>query len=81
MTTHVTSPQALLDLAGKPLGTSRWVEVTQDQVNLFADATGDHQWIHVDPQRAASGPFGTTIAHGFLTLYIRHRPLKGKSGP
>jgi acyl dehydratase len=70
MTTHVTSPQALLDLAGKPLGTSRWVEVTQDQVNLFADATGDHQWIHVDPARAASGPFGTTIAHGYLTLSL-----------
>ena len=56
--------------AGKQLGSSDWHEVTQDQVNLFADATGDHQWIHVDPGRAAAGPFGGTIAHGFLTLSL-----------
>jgi len=55
-------------LAGKRLGESDWQEITQERVNQFADATGDHQWIHVDPQRAASGPFGTTIAHGYLTL-------------
>ena len=55
---------------GEELGSSDWVEVTQDQVNLFADATGDHQWIHVDPERAAEGPFGTTIAHGYLTLSL-----------
>jgi len=55
-------------LAGKRLGESDWQEITQDRVNRFADATGDHQWIHVDPSRAAQGPFGTTIAHGYLTL-------------
>jgi len=55
-------------LAGKRLGESDWQEITQERINQFADATGDHQWIHVDPQRAASGPFGTTIAHGYLTL-------------
>jgi acyl dehydratase len=54
--------------AGEHLGYSDWHEITQAQVSAFADATGDHQWIHVDPQRAASGPFGTTIVHGYLTL-------------
>jgi acyl dehydratase len=57
-------------LAGKDLGKSAWMEVTQDRVNQFADATGDHQWIHVDPERAAAGPFGATIAHGYLTLSL-----------
>lgn len=52
------------------LGHSPWHEVTQAQIDLFADATGDHQWIHVDPQRAASSPFGSTIAHGYLTLSL-----------
>ncbi len=55
---------------GEVLGPSDWVTVDQAQIDAFADATGDHQWIHVDPQRAASGPFGTTIAHGFLTLSL-----------
>jgi acyl dehydratase len=55
---------------GEQLGSSDWHEITQDQVNLFADATGDHQWIHVDPEKAASGPFGGTIAHGYLTLSL-----------
>lgn len=55
---------------GERLGTSAWHEVTQEQVDGFADATGDHQWIHVDRDRAASGPFGTTVAHGFLTLSL-----------
>ncbi|WP_031467861.1 MaoC family dehydratase [Sciscionella sediminilitoris] len=54
--------------AGEQLGTSDWMVVDQQRVNTFADATGDHQWIHVDTQRAAQGPFGTTIAHGLLTL-------------
>jgi acyl dehydratase len=49
---------------------SDWIEVTQQRIQLFADATGDHQWIHVDPERAKSGPFGTTIAHGFFTLSL-----------
>ncbi len=52
--------------AGEKVGQSDWVTITQEEVNLFADATGDHQWIHVDPERAAAGPFGTTIAHGFM---------------
>ena len=57
-------------LAGTDLGWTDWLEVTQDRVNLFADATDDHQWIHVDPEQAGQGPFGTTIAHGFLTLSL-----------
>jgi acyl dehydratase len=56
--------------AGEEIGTSEWHTVTQEQINTFADATGDHQWIHVDPERAAKGPFGTTIAHGYLTLAL-----------
>lgn len=56
--------------AGEELGTSDWITVTQEQINTFADATGDHQWIHVDPERAAEGPFGATIAHGYLTLSL-----------
>ncbi len=55
---------------GSDLGTSDWLEVTQERIDAFADATGDHQWIHVDPERAADGPFGTTIAHGYLTLSL-----------
>ena len=55
---------------GQEVGVSDWHTVTQDQIDLFAEATGDHQWIHVDPQRAASGPYGTTIAHGYLTLSL-----------
>ncbi len=61
---------ALPALVGTELGVSDWHLVTQDEVNLFADATGDHQWIHLDAERAAAGPFGTTIAHGFLTLAL-----------
>ncbi|GAB2927037.1 MaoC family dehydratase [Nonomuraea fastidiosa] len=57
-------------LAGKDLGHTGWLEITQDRVNTFADATNDHQWIHVDPVRAAEGPFGGTIAHGYLTLAL-----------
>lgn len=56
--------------AGEELGVSPWLEITQDRINSFADATGDHQWIHVDEEKAASGPFGTTIAHGYLTLSL-----------
>ncbi|WP_308207790.1 MaoC family dehydratase [Actinomadura madurae] len=55
---------------GTHLGHSEWHTITQEQVNLFADATGDHQWIHLDTERAAQGPFGTTIAHGYLTLSL-----------
>lgn len=60
----------LPDLAGTEIGTSDWIEIGQDRIDRFADATDDHQWIHVDPERAATGPFGTTIAHGFLTLSL-----------
>ena len=55
---------------GEDVGVSEWHTVTQEQVNMFADATGDHQWIHVDAEKAKAGPFGTTIAHGFLTLSL-----------
>lgn len=62
--------QALIDAVGQDLGTSDWLTVTQERVNVFADATEDHQWIHVDPERAAKGPFGAPIAHGYLTLSL-----------
>ncbi|GGO00637.1 MaoC family dehydratase [Nocardia rhizosphaerihabitans] len=55
---------------GTDLGSSRWFELTQDRINGFADTTEDRQWIHVDPERAADGPFGSTVAHGFLTLAL-----------
>jgi acyl dehydratase len=61
---------AFEDLVGVELGPTSWLEVTQDRIDAFADATGDSQWIHVDPERAAEGPFRTTIAHGFLTLSL-----------
>ncbi|NKE10598.1 MULTISPECIES: MaoC family dehydratase [Kocuria] len=66
----VVNFEQVKDLVGKNLGYSAWREITQEQVNLFADATDDHQYIHVDPERAADGPFGGTIAHGFLTLSL-----------
>jgi acyl dehydratase len=69
----VTTYATLAELAhkvGEPIGTSDWVTVEQSRIDAFADATGDHQWIHVDPERARAGPFGTTIAHGFLTLSL-----------
>jgi acyl dehydratase len=65
--------QTLADLAacvGQEVAVSDWLTITQQQVNMFADATGDHQWIHVDPEKAAKGPFGAPIAHGFLTLSL-----------
>ncbi|MEX0834774.1 MAG: MaoC family dehydratase [Nitriliruptor sp.] len=58
---------------GTPLGVSSWVAIDQATIDTFAEATGDHQWIHIDPERAASGPFGGTIAHGFLTLSLLPR--------
>jgi acyl dehydratase len=60
----------LADHVGEELGASDWVEIAQDRIDTFADATGDHQWIHVDADRAQAGPFGTTIAHGYLTLSL-----------
>ncbi|MER5933163.1 MaoC family dehydratase [Streptomyces sp. NPDC002054] len=65
-----TSAEELHAGTGALLGPSDWLEVDQKRIDLFADATGDHQWIHVDPERAASGPFGSTIAHGYLTLSL-----------
>ncbi len=65
-----TTFDELADAVGEDLGTTDWLEVTQDRVDAFADATGDHQWIHVDVERAEQGPFGGTIAHGYLTLSL-----------
>jgi acyl dehydratase len=70
MTTTVQGIDGLKELVGQHLGYSEWAEITQEQVNKFADATGDHQWIHVDPERATAGPFGGPIAHGYLTLSL-----------
>jgi acyl dehydratase len=68
--TVFANPDELQGAVGRHLGYSDWLEITQDRVNLFAEATGDHQWIHVDPGRAGAGPFGGTIAHGYLTLAL-----------
>jgi len=65
-----TTFDELSEAVGQDLGTTEWLEVTQDRVDAFADATGDHQWIHVDVERAKAGPFGGTIAHGYLTLSL-----------
>ncbi len=70
MATTLKGTGGLKEKAGEHLGYSDWHEVTQEQVNTFADATGDHQWIHVDVERARSGPFGGPIAHGYLTLSL-----------
>lgn len=70
MPTTFAVPADLLDQVGTDLGATEWVQVTQERINTFADATGDHQWIHVDPQKAADGPFGAPIAHGYLTLSL-----------
>ncbi|MFG6503891.1 MaoC family dehydratase [Microbacterium sp. P05] len=69
MTTTVAYADAP-GLAGTDLGWTDWIEVTQERVDLFADATDDHQWIHVDPERAKDGPFGAAVAHGFLSLSL-----------
>jgi acyl dehydratase len=70
VTTTVDGVDKLHAMVGQHLGYSDWVVVDQERIDLFADATGDHQWIHVDPERAETGPFGTTIAHGYLTLSL-----------
>ncbi|MET4648213.1 acyl dehydratase [Streptomyces atratus] len=70
MTKVFASPAEFAAAAGTHVGVSEWVAIEQDRIDLFADATGDHQWIHVDPERAADGPFGATIAHGYLTLSL-----------
>ena len=70
MTTTVHGLDGIRSLAGTDLGTTDWLQVTQERVDTFAEATGDHQWIHVDVERAKAGPFGSTIAHGYLTLAL-----------
>ena len=75
MVTVFESPRDLPDAVGTHLGHSDWVRVDQARIDLFAEATGDHQWIHIDPQRAAEGPFGATIAHGYLTLALTNMLL------
>jgi acyl dehydratase len=68
--TRAIQASELKSLVGRELGTSSWVTIEQERIDKFADATGDHQWIHVEPERAKDGPFGSTIAHGFLTLSL-----------
>lgn len=68
--TTLTGAEGVKAAVGSPLGASGWRTITQEAVNQFADATGDHQWIHVDPERAKDGPFGGAIAHGYLTLSL-----------
>jgi acyl dehydratase len=70
MTLTVATLDELRPLVGTSLGTSSWLKITQDRIDTFADATDDHQWIHVDPQRAKDGPFGGVVAHGYLTLSL-----------
>jgi acyl dehydratase len=67
MATIFETPADLAEAVGKQLGSSDWVEITQERIDRFAEATGDFQWIHTDPERAKAGPFGKTIAHGYLT--------------
>jgi acyl dehydratase len=74
---HFDDTQALAQRVGTDVATSGWHTITQDQIQRFADATGDQQWIHTDPTRAAAGPFGSTIAHGFLTLSLVPQWLDG----
>ena len=64
------TPEAMLGLTDEPLGVSDWVDIDQDRIDGFARVTGDDQWIHVDPERARTGPFGATIAHGYLTVSL-----------
>jgi acyl dehydratase len=70
MTTTFSSVQDLLGATGRDLGTTGWIEISQERINQFADATEDHQWIHVDVEKAKGGPFGGTIGHGYLTLSL-----------
>ena len=72
---HFAHLHDLQSLVGQEIGVSDWVEVSQERINQFADATGDHQWIHVDVERAKAGPFGGTIAHGYLTMALSNRFL------
>ena len=75
MPTQFKNADDILAAVGKPLGQGEWFTVTQERINKFADATDDHQWIHVDTARAKAGPFGATIAHGYLTLSLMSKFL------
>ena len=75
MTMIYDTPKDLLSAEGTDLGCTEWIEITQDRIDLFAEATGDHQWIHTKPDKAKDGPFGTTIAHGYLTLSLTNQFL------
>jgi len=70
MSSAISGIDGVKAMAGKEWGVGDWLEITQERIDTFADATEDHQWIHVDPERAKDGPFGKTIAHGFLTLSL-----------
>lgn len=70
-----STPHALKEAVGEQLDSTDWLEIDQARIDLFADATGDHQWIHVDPEKAKDGPFGSTIAHGYLTLSLVNKFL------
>ena len=71
----VNHPKDLLNMTGQVLGPTEWMEMEQSRIDLFADATGDHQWIHVDPERAKAGPFGACISHGYLNLSLASKFL------
>ena len=78
--TVITSVEALKQYIGKQTRVGDWHTVTQEEINQFADATGDHQWIHIDTERAKAGPFGTTIAHGYWTLSAASFTMRGGQG-
>lgn len=75
MTFNFSSADEVIAAIGTKLGPTDWIVIDQARISLFAEATGDHQWLHVDPERAAKGPFGSTIAHGFLTLSLLNMVL------
>jgi acyl dehydratase len=79
MTTTIARPSDLLELVGKDLGTSDWLDVPQSDIDMFAKATHDEQWIHVDVKRAKSGPYGAPIAPGYLTLSLGHPAVQATS--
>ena len=75
MTMIYDTPKDLISAEGTDLGCTGWMEITQERIDLFAEATGDHQWIHTKPDKAKDGPFGKTIAHGYLTLSLTNQFL------
>ena len=79
-TRTVETVEELKNLVGRELGVGKWLEITQERINDFADVTGDHAYIHVDPDRAAKTPFGATVAHGYLTLSLLHMLGREREG-